>query len=75
MTAADRARKELEALPPAVRLQVVLGVWESLEDEPDAFALSEAEAEELDRRYASHLSGESRAVPWSDVKAEFLKEK
>ena len=58
-------------LPVPDRLDLVEAIWDSLADSPEAdaaFALTEEQREELDRRLAERLADPSSAVPWSEVR-------
>ncbi len=58
-------------LPVPDRLDLVEAIWDSLANSPEvdaAFALTEEQREELDRRLAEHLADPSSAVPWSEVR-------
>jgi putative addiction module component (TIGR02574 family) len=47
-----------------------MALWESLTDaEREAeLALTPAEAEELDRRWADHVANPGSAIPWDEVR-------
>lgn len=58
---------DLLKLPPAERAELAMALWDSLEDSPEVFPLTEAQKAELDRRMAEHDADPSSAVPWEDV--------
>ena len=58
-------------LPVPDRLDLVEAIWDSLTGSPEvdaAFALTEEQREELDRRITEHLADPRSAVPWSEVR-------
>ena len=57
------------------RAELAMALWESLSDaEREAeLVLSDAQAAELDRRWAEHLANPGSAVPWSEVRRKLLK--
>jgi len=57
------------------RAELAIALWESLSDserETD-LALTDAQAAEIDRRWAEHLANPGSAVPWSEVRRKLLK--
>lgn len=57
------------------RAELAMALWESLSDserETD-LALTDAQAAEIDRRWAEHLANPGSAVPWSEVRRKLLK--
>ena len=65
---------QLLKLPADDRAQLAMALWESLSDsEREAeFVLTDAQAAELDRRWAEHLANPESAVPWSEVRRKLL---
>ncbi len=57
------------------RAELAMALWESLSDsEREAeLALTDAQAAEIDRRWAEHLANPESAVPWSEVRRKLLK--
>ncbi|HMO96995.1 MAG TPA: addiction module protein [Tepidiformaceae bacterium] len=58
-------------LPIPERLDLVEAIWESLADSPEAeaaFALTDEQRAELDRRLAEHLANPSSGVPWAEAR-------
>jgi putative addiction module component (TIGR02574 family) len=51
-------------LTPDERLQLAEELWESVADEPGALPLTEAQAQELDRRLAAYRQDPTAAIPW-----------
>ena len=66
---------QLLKLPADDRAELAMALWESLSDsEREAeFALTDAQAAELDRRWAEHLANPESAVPWSEVRRKLLR--
>lgn len=63
---------DLLKLPPRIRVELALALWESLpEIEREAgFELTDTEAAELDRRWEEHLANPDAATPWETVRDE-----
>jgi putative addiction module component (TIGR02574 family) len=51
-------------LTPDERVQLAEELWESVADEPGALPLTEAQAQELDRRLAAYRKDPTAAIPW-----------
>lgn len=51
------------------RLALVEEIWASIVADAEAFALTPAQREELDRRIADDDAYPSDVIPWSEVKA------
>jgi putative addiction module component (TIGR02574 family) len=62
---------ELMELSPEERIELVEDLWDSIAPQ-QLPPLTPEQKEELDRRYAEHLSDPSRALQWEDVKARLL---
>ncbi len=54
------------------RLQLVEEIWDSIATDIEASPLTEAQRQEVDRRWAAHLANPQAAVPWEQVEAEIL---
>jgi putative addiction module component (TIGR02574 family) len=65
---ADLAR-QIKKLSVAERIILVEEIWDSIAEENEAFKLSKAQKEALERRSKSFAGGRS----WDEIKAEFLK--
>ena len=52
------------------RLQLVQEIWDSIAGEAEASTLTDAQQQEVDRRWAEHLANPQAAIPWEQVKAE-----
>ncbi len=66
---------ELLKLPADDRAELAMALWDSLSDsEREAeFTLTDAQAAELDRRWAEHLANPDSAIPWSEVRRKLLR--
>lgn len=62
----------IDRMSPGERLQLVQEIWDSLADEAEASTLTDAQREEVDRRWAAHLANPQAAIPWEQVEAEIL---
>ena len=60
---------ELLKLPVAERIKLVAAIWDSIAAAPDALEMTQAEREELDRRWAAYERDPSLGSPWADVRA------
>jgi putative addiction module component (TIGR02574 family) len=56
-------------LPPGLRADLAIALWESLSDaeRSDALPLEPELAAELDRRWAEHVANPDSAIPWEAV--------
>ncbi len=66
---------QLLKLPADDRAELAMALWESLSDSEreTELALTDAQAAELDRRWAEHLANPESPVPWSEVRRKLLK--
>ncbi len=64
---------ELLKLPVADRIRIVEALWDSIAAAPEALQLSDAERDELDRRWEAFQRDPSVGSPWSEVKARILR--
>jgi len=55
------------------RIHLVEEIWDSIAEENQAFELSDAQQEELDRRLDSRRDGSHQGRTWDEIKAEFMK--
>lgn len=60
-------------LPVAERVRLAQALWESIAAVPDAVTLSEAQRQELDRRWADYEKDPSLGAPWADVRARIAR--
>ncbi|MBI3939567.1 MAG: addiction module protein [Acidobacteria bacterium] len=59
---------DIEKMSPEERLRLIEALWESLRSRPETLPLTEAQREELDRRLDEMDGGESKTIPWEEVK-------
>jgi len=64
---------ELLKLPVAERIRIVEVIWDSIAAAPEALQLTDAERDELDRRWEAFQRDPSVGSPWSDVRARILR--
>ena len=64
---------ELLRLPVAERIRIVEALWDSIAAAPESLELSDAEREELDRRWEAFQRDSSVGSPWSEVRARILR--
>jgi putative addiction module component (TIGR02574 family) len=60
---------ELLKLPVAERIRLVEAIWDSIAAAPEALQLTDAEREELDRRWNAYERDSSLGSPWAEVRA------
>ena len=60
---------ELLKLPVAERIKLVAAIWDSIAAAPDALDLTQAERDELDRRWNAYERDPSLGSPWAEVRA------
>ena len=59
-------------LPPPERLRIAAAIWDSVADQPEQLALTPAQAQELDARYADYLAHPEDGLSWATVKSQIL---
>ena len=64
---------ELLKLPVPERIRLVEAIWDSIAAVPEQLELSDAEREELDRRWEAFERDPSAGSPWSEVRARILR--
>ena len=65
----EMSLSELLKLPVAERLRLVETIWDSIAAAPEALQLTDAEREELDRRWSAYERDPSLGSPWAEVRA------
>lgn len=60
----------VKSLPLSERIELVEALWESILQDGYEPELTATQAEELDRRLASHEKNPDDVVPWETVKAD-----
>ncbi|MGQ0767155.1 MAG: addiction module protein [Gemmatimonadota bacterium] len=59
-------------LSAAERIQLAEDLWDSIEPEDDALALTPEQRAELDRRLADLDANPGDAIPWEEVRAKLV---
>lgn len=54
------------------QIELVEAIWDGIVSRGDTPALTEKQAEELDKRLSQHLAQPDKVVAWRDVKADAL---
>jgi len=67
--------KKAAMLPVPDRIKLVEDIWDSIADETNEFALSEAQKRELDRRLDEMRRNPKNGIPWEQAKLQILKRK
>ena len=55
------------------RILLVEEIWDTIAEENQAFELTDAQKQELDRRLESARANQGRGRTWEEIKAEFMK--
>ena len=61
-------------LPTAERVEIAQRIWESVFEHPEGVVLSNAQKEELERRWRAFEQNSDEGEPWEDVKRSLLSE-
>ena len=61
-------------LPAAERVEIAQQIWESVFEHPETIVLTEAQKEELERRWQAFEANPDEGEPWEDVKRSLLNE-
>ena len=61
-------------LPPAERVEIAQEIWESVFDHPENLPLTQAQKDELERRWRAFKRNPDEGEPWEDVKKSLLEE-
>jgi putative addiction module component (TIGR02574 family) len=70
-----RLEIDIDKLSPEERLDLIEELWDSLSGDPGKIPLTEAQANELDRRVAEMDQDESLGIPWETVLAQIRERK
>lgn len=62
------SREELRKLPLAERLELVEDLWDSIAHESNQLSLTQAQMDELDRRFADYEANPDNGVAWEEVR-------
>jgi putative addiction module component (TIGR02574 family) len=66
---------DISKLSPEERLDLIEELWDSLSTDPAGIPLTEAQADELDRRLAEMEQDDSLGIPWETVLARIRERK
>jgi putative addiction module component (TIGR02574 family) len=66
---------DISKLSPEERLDLIEELWDSLSTDPARIPLTEAQADELDRRLAEMEQDDSLGIPWETVLARIRERK
>ncbi|MGZ5444732.1 MAG: addiction module protein [Thermoanaerobaculia bacterium] len=61
-------------LPATDRVEIAQIIWESVFEHPDAVPLTQAQKDELERRWRAFEQNPDEGDPWDDVKKSLLSE-
>jgi putative addiction module component (TIGR02574 family) len=61
-------REELLKLSAAERLELIEELWDSLDEQDEALALTDAQREDLERRLAEADADPTGGSPWEEVR-------
>ena len=64
--------KQARNLSIPERIRLVEEIWDTIAEENEAFALSESQKAELDRRLELAKNDPGRGRTWEEIKADFL---
>ncbi|HYR43956.1 MAG TPA: addiction module protein [Terriglobia bacterium] len=65
-----RLEIDINKLTPEERLDLIEELWDSLSADPSKIPLTDAQAEELDRRMAEMDQDDTLGIPWETVLAQ-----
>jgi putative addiction module component (TIGR02574 family) len=65
--------KQAKNLSISDRIRLVEEIWDTIAEENEAFALTDAQKRELDRRMEWVKSNPGQGRTWDEIKAEFTK--
>jgi len=63
---------DIRALKPEERLSLIGDLWDSLSENPEDIRLTAAQRAELDRRLDALESGQTKLVPWEELKKRLV---
>ena len=61
-------------LPAADRVEIAQLIWESVFEHPEAVPLTQAQKDELERRWRAFEQNPDEGEPWDEVKRSLLSE-
>ena len=62
----------IDRMSVEARIALATAIWDSIETQPHAPLLRDAQRQELERRLADHEANPDDIVPWEQIKAESL---
>jgi putative addiction module component (TIGR02574 family) len=65
--------KQAKNLSISDRIRLVEEIWDTIAEENQAFELTDAQKQELDRRLESAKNDGGQGRTWDEIKAEFMK--
>ncbi len=65
--------KQAKNLSISDRIRLVEEIWDTIAEENQAFELTDAQKQELDRRLESANNNAGQGRTWDEIKAEFMK--
>lgn len=65
---------QILALPATDRVEIAQVIWESVFEHPEAVPLTQAQKDELERRWLAFEQNPDEGEPWDDVKRSLLSE-
>lgn len=68
----NTAAQTYKDLPLAERIELVGDIWDSIAQDTPAWALTDAQRDELRRRLDAHRADPSSSVSWESIRAELL---
>lgn len=67
--------KEALKLPDNEKLELIEGIWESINEYPDSIPVTKEQKDELDRRLEDYKKNPGNVITWEVLKAELLSKK
>ncbi|HYR08618.1 MAG TPA: addiction module protein [Longimicrobium sp.] len=66
----DVSIDQLRDLPLEKRLEIIVALWETVENEIGLRRIAEAFADKPDRRFEEHVDDPASSIPWEQVRGE-----
>lgn len=66
--------EQILELPAEERVEIAQQIWESVFEHPDIVPLTQAQKDELERRWQAFQRNPDEGEPWEDVKKSLLGE-
>lgn len=61
-------------LPTDERVELAQQIWESVHEHPEGVPLTDAQKEDLERRWIAFQADPDEGAPWEEVRASLLRE-